>query len=372
ELVPPAERGAVAAAQRDERASLVSQQSLFASQVDQLQIGAGLNNGEAQLLTAATVPASPFEPNPPATAVLALFLGTLLGVGLAFLFEYLDDSLRTKDELERSTAGLPVLGLIPVTPGWRHADDAHTVTLRAPASIAAEAYRSLRASIQFLGLDAPVRTLQITSPSSAEGKTTTVANLCVALAGAGQRVVVVDCDLRRSRLHDFFGLTNEVGFTSVLLGDIPLSEALQPVPGVEGLRVLASGPRPPNPSELLSGSRTIEVIVALQRHADVVVIDSPPVLPVSDALVLAARVDATLLVAHARRTSRRAITRALELLHQVDAPVVGTVLNGTKASEGYGSASGYGYGYGAMTAGRPSGGADAPTGDDEREFVVSR
>jgi len=347
---PAGEREAVAASQREERASLVSQQRLFDSQIDQLQIGAGLNSGEAQLLTAASVPTAPFEPNPPATAALSLFLGLVLGVGIAFLVEYLDDSVRTKDDLERSTTGLPVLGLIPLTPGWKEAEQARTVTLRAPASVAAEAYRSLRTSIQFLGLDTPVRTLQVTSPSSSEGKTTTVANLCVALATAGQRVVVVDCDLRRSRVHEFFGLGNGIGFTSVLLGDAPLSEALVPAPGVDGLYVLASGPRPPNPSELLSGPRTIEVLLALQGQADIVVFDSPPVLPVSDALVLAARVDATLLVAKARTTSRRSLGRALELLQQVDAPVVGTVLNGAAADEGYGY--GYGYGYGAAMTGR--------------------
>lgn len=342
---PAPQRDALSAAQAGERASLVSQQGLFDSQIDQLQIGAGLNSGEAQLLTAASVPSSPFEPNPLSTAALSLFLGVVLGIGIAFLIDYLDDSLRTKDDLERSTSGLPVLGLIPLTPGWRDAKRAQTITIAAPTSVSAEAYRSLRTSIQFLGLDSPVRTLQITSPSSSEGKTTTVANLCVALATAGQRVIVVDCDLRRSRVHEFFGLTNDVGFTSVLLGDAPLSEALQAVPGVAGLRVLASGPRPPNPSELLSGARTIEVLLALQMHADVVVIDSPPVLPVSDALVLGARVNATLLVAHARRTNRRAVTRALELLHQVDAPVIGTVLNGAAADDGYGYGNGYRYGY---------------------------
>lgn len=347
---PAPQRDALSAAQAGERASLVSQQGLFDSQIDQLQIGAGLNSGEAQLLTAASVPSSPFEPNPLSTAALSLFLGVVLGIGIAFLIDYLDDSLRTKDDLERSTSGLPVLGLIPLTPGWRDAKRAQTITIAAPTSVSAEAYRSLRTSIQFLGLDSPVRTLQITSPSSSEGKTTTVANLCVALATAGQRVIVVDCDLRRSRVHEFFGLTNDVGFTSVLLGDAPLSEALQAVPGVAGLRVLASGPRPPNPSELLSGARTIEVLLALQMHADVVVIDSPPVLPVSDALVLGARVNATLLVAHARRTNRRAVTRALELLHQVDAPVIGTVLNGAAADDGYGNGYRYGYTYRAHDA----------------------
>ena len=130
------------------------------------------------------------------------------------------------------------------------------VSLTDPKSPAAEAYRSLRTSIHFLGLDRPIRTLQVTSASAGEGKTTTLANLGVALAQSGQRVVIVSCDLRRPRLHEFFGLSNTFGFTSVLLGDVPLSRAIQPVEEEDRLMLLASGPTPPNPSELLGGRRT--------------------------------------------------------------------------------------------------------------------
>lgn len=342
---PVPQRAALADSQEDERASLVRQQDLFRNQIDQLQIGAGLNSGEAQLLTPAEVPSEPFDPKPVTAGVLYLLLGLALGVGLAFMLEFLDDSLRTKEDLDAVTGGLPVLGMIPVVRGWRRHGKAYTVTMAAPTSVAAESYRSLRTSIQFLGLDRPIRTLQLTSPAASEGKTTTVANLAAALADAGQRVVIVDCDLRRSRVHEFFGLTNSVGFTSVLLGEVPLSEALYDVPGVDRLQVLAAGPRPPNPSELLSGRRTLEVFTALQSHADIVVIDSPPVLPVSDAVVLAAQVDATLLVTNARKTHRRSLGRAMELLRQVDAPLIGAVLNLASADAAYGYGYGYGYGY---------------------------
>ncbi|HUP70142.1 MAG TPA: CpsD/CapB family tyrosine-protein kinase [Acidimicrobiales bacterium] len=130
-------------------------------------------------------------------------------------------------------------------------------------------------------------------------------SLAVALAQAGQRVVIVCCDLRRPRIHEFFGLSNAVGFTSVLLGDTPLSAAIQKVRGQERLAVLASGPIPPNPSELLSGRRTVEVLTAVQAEADIVLVDCPPVLPVTDAAVLSSRVDATLLVATAGETTRK-------------------------------------------------------------------
>src|SRR3954451_13891935 len=199
-----------------------------------------------------------------------------------------------------------------------------------------------------------MHTVQVTSPRAAEGKTTTLANLAVALARAGQRVVMVDCDLRRPRIHDFFGVTNEVGFTSVLLGELPLSEAVQEVPGERLLMLLASGMLPPNPSELLASQRTVQILAALQSESDVVLIDSPPMLPVTDAAVLCARVDATLLVTRAGTTGRRELARAIELLHQVDAPLVGTVFNGVSDESAYGYTYSYRYYQAEQTNGRAS------------------
>jgi capsular exopolysaccharide synthesis family protein len=177
----------------------------------------------------------------------------------------------------------------------------------------------------------------VTSASAQEGKTTTLANLAVAFARSGLRTVAVCCDLRRPRLHAFFGLDNAVGFTSVLLGNVALSKALQPVPGVDRLLILASGPLPPNPAELLSSSRTVELLRNLASQADIVLIDSPPVLPVTDSLVLSQRVDSTVLVSAAGTTTRKAVHRAAEMLHQVSAPLVGAVLNGVSEDSGYGS-----------------------------------
>jgi non-specific protein-tyrosine kinase len=205
-----------------------------------------------------------------------------------------------------------------------------------PKAPAAEAYRSLRTSVQFAALDRPLRTLHVTSPSPSEGKTTTLTNLGVALAQVGQRVIIVCCDLRRPRLHEFFGMSNELGFTSVLLGHVPAANALQDVPGVKGLKILPSGPLPPNPSELLSSPRAAEVLVALQGLADFVLVDSPPVIPVTDAAVLSGLVDATLVVATAGLTTRRQLRQAIETLEQVDAPILGTVLNRVGSGDSYG------------------------------------
>jgi polysaccharide biosynthesis transport protein len=319
-----------------ERTALITQQISFRERLNQLQVEQSVAGGGAQIGTPASVPSEPFAPTPMKNAAIAAVLGLLCGIALTFLFDYLDDSVKDKDDFERAVPRLPVIGLIPQVTDWRTKDQARLVSMTAPTSPPAEAYRILRTSIQFLTLDRPIRMIQVTSASAQEGKTTTLANLAVAFASSGIRTVAVCCDLRRPRLHEFFGLDNSVGFTSVLLGSVPLTKALQPVPGQDGLLVLASGPLPPNPAELLSSNRSSELLQRLASQADMVLIDSPPVLPVTDALVISQHVDSTLLVSAARVTSRKAAARAFEMLEQVNAPLVGAVLNGLAQEGGYG------------------------------------
>ena len=325
--------------------ALVQQQGAFKQQLGQLQVQAALRTGGAQIVTPATAPTSPIKPRPRRTAILALAVGLLFGGGVAFLIDYLDDSIRSKEDLERAASGHPTLGIVTRVPSWRTAAEPVVESVANPKSQTAESYRTLRTAVQFATLDHPVRSLQVTSANAGEGKTTTIANLGVALAQTGQRVIICCCDLRRPRLHEFFGLKNDIGFTSVLLGDWPLSLALQPVDEMPNLSVLASGGLPPNPAELLSSVRAAELIAAMQGVADVVLIDSPPVLPVTDAAVLSARVDATLVVASAGFTTRREFARTMEILMQVDAPIIGTVLNGVDRRVSYGYRYGYGYRY---------------------------
>lgn len=355
---PPARRDQVKATQDEERQSLQTQVVEQRARRSQLEAAANVEQGGAQLLAPAAVPSRPFEPSVARSGLLGLTVGLMLGLGLAVLLDYLDNRIRGHDDLEQVSGNLPVVGLVPMLPGWRNHKAAHVASLEEPTSGAAEAYRALRTSIQFLGLDRSLRTLQITSALSGEGKTTTLVNLAVALARAGQRVVVVDCDLRRPRVHEFFGLDPSIGFTSVLVGDVALSEALQRVPDVDGLLVLASGPVPPNPSEVLSGRRTIEILTTLQADADVVLIDSPPVLPVSDATALSTRVDGTLIVVNANSTHRKQLTRTIELLRQVEAVVVGTVLN--RVGSRHGSDDAYGYGYRPYVRAAPANGRGRP------------
>jgi capsular exopolysaccharide synthesis family protein len=295
-----------------------------------------LNGNAAAVIAPATRPNAPISPKPTRNVLLGLLLGLVLGIAAALLFEHLDDSIKTKDDIERSVPTLTVLGVIPLIPGWRNRSLPRVVAATEPTSPAAEAYRTLRTSIQFLGLDRSLKVLQVTSPIASEGKSTTLANLAVTLTQAGLRVVVVCCDLRRPRINEFFGLPNEVGFTSVLLGQVPLPNALQGVAGLPRLKVLSSGPLPPNPSELLSSRRTTDVLAQLGSQSDIVLVDCPPVLPVTDAAVLATKVDGTLVVASAGSTTYKDLARTVQLLGQVDAPVLGVVLNGGNTGTGYG------------------------------------
>ncbi len=318
------------------------QRAFLQQQLDQFQISANLNQvGGARVLATADVPHTPVSPKPVHNAAIALVLGLLLGIGLAFLREYLDDTVTSREDLERAAAELPVLGQIPRVAHWSDRNMPYVVSLAAPHSPAAEAYRTLRTALQFLDVDHTFHSIQVTSSQTEEGKSTTIANLAVAFARAGHRVTIVCCDFRRARIHEFFGLPNAVGFTSVMLGTASLFDAVQQVPDVSNLALLSTGPSPPNPSELLASAGAREVITSLEKGSDLVLVDSTPVLPVSDALIVSGMVDATLLVASAKASSRRGLHRSVEVLRQVSAPLVGTVLNNTEAAEGYAA---YGYG----------------------------
>lgn len=341
------------AAAQGQLASLIQQQGVFRQRFNQLQVDAALKTGSAQLVAAAVTPVTPVSPRPTRDAVIALVVGLMFGCGLALALEYLDDSLKDKDDVDKVAGKLPVLGLIAPVRGWRPDDGASVVSVADPRSPAAESYRALRTSLQFLSLDRSLRVIQVTSPGPEEGKSTIIANLAVALALGGQRVVVVCCDLRRPRIHEFFGLSNDVGLTSVMVGDVSLRGALQSVNASEDLQVLASGPVPPNPAELLGSSRMTEVVTALQSLADVVLLDCPPALLVTDAAVVSARVDATLVVVSAGRTKPHELSRTLELLEQVAAPVVGIVLNGVAPEGSYGKK--YQYRYAAAQVSRRPG-----------------
>jgi capsular exopolysaccharide synthesis family protein len=209
------------------------------------------------------------------------------------------------------------------------------VTRIDPRSSAAESYRSLVTSLEFLGTHTTSRVVLFTSPGASEGKTTTVANVGMAFAEAGHRTVIVDADLRRPRLHKFFEVPGEVGLSTVLAGKIDISTAVQTIEGEHPLGDVPPGPIAPNPAELRGSDITETALTKLRDAYDVVIVDSPPVLPVADALVLSRHSDIAILLANADGTSRRKLSRAVEALRQVDAPLGGLVLNGVGAGEGY-------------------------------------
>ncbi len=276
--------------------------------------------------------------------MLALVLGLALGIGIAFLRERFDDHLRGRDDFEQAVRA-PVLAVVPRVADWKNPEDPELVSLVAPKSAPAEAYRTLRTNLQFIGRSDDFRVLCVTSPSLGEGKTTTVANLGIAMAQAGRKVVVMSCDLRRPRLHRFYSVSNENGLSTVLSGQDDLAKAVRR-PDVENLLVLPSGPVPPNPAELLASNTMARLLEELRANADFVIIDTPPLLAVSDALVLAPKSDGTLFVADAGTTTRSAIRHARQQLDQVGARVVGAVLNDldTSSARYYGSDS-YTYSY---------------------------
>jgi non-specific protein-tyrosine kinase len=204
------------------------------------------------------------------------------------------------------------------------------ITLTNPRSPISEAYRTLRTNIEFSSFDQKLVSLVVTSAGPEEGKSTTLANLAVAMAQAGKQVILVDCDLRKPSQHDIFGLKNERGLTNLMVPDANLDQLpLQPT-AQEGLQLLAAGPLPPNPSELLGSKRMSDIIKALSAKADRVIFDAPPILAVTDAAVLATKADGVLLVVNAGGTKRDHIQRAHALLKKVNARVIGVALNNVK------------------------------------------
>jgi len=278
------------------------------------------------LIQPAEVPALPSSPDHRQDAALGFVAGLVLGVGFAFLRERMDDRIHGRAELEAAVEA-PVLAVVPKVKGWRKRSQTRLVTASASDSPAGEAYRTLRTNLQFISRDASMRVISVTSPHAGEGKTTTVANLATTLALTGKRVMALSADLRKPRLHRFFGLDNEDGLSSVLAGQAQLADVARRVEGLDSLRLVTSGPVPPNPAELLSSDAMELLLMHLRSSADYIVIDTPPALVVTDAMIVAPRVDGVVVVVDADETTGAAASHTIEQLEQVGAKVIGSVLN---------------------------------------------
>ncbi len=286
--------------------------------------------GAANLLSViepAVAPDTPISPRPLLNVLLAAVLGLLISGAVILVAAYLDDRIKTPEDVE-DVVGLPTLGSVASMGGDRGRSEIYRlVTLLYPRSAVAESYRMLRSNLEFARVDRPIHTILVTSALPGEGKTVTAANLAIAFALEGRRVLLVDADLRKPAIHNLFDVPNTQGLTTMLRSDSVSLESVAHTNEQERLRVLTSGPLPPNPAEMLGSQRMLTVLQRLQASQDVLIIDSPPLRAVTDAAILSAFVDGTLLVIDARKSRRPAVRLGREALNRVNAQVLGVVLN---------------------------------------------
>jgi len=302
-------------------------------------VTAGLKSTNVRLVNIARTPTSPTEPNIPRNLAFALVLGLTAGVGLAFLLENMDNTVRTTEQAQ-VISGVPALGMIPM--GTKTGLDAggkklltvssskeavELVTQARPQSQMAESYRALRTSLLLSNLGTPPKTIMITSARPQEGKTTTSINTSIVLAQKGVRVLLIDADLRRPSVHKTLGMGPRSGLSNVLTGSAVLEQTIARSPILTNLFVLPAGTPPPNPAELLASSNMRDLLLELRDKYDHIVIYTPPTLSVTDAVVLSQRMDAIILVIRSNQTTKQALRRARDILAQVNARITGVLLN---------------------------------------------
>jgi len=317
----------------------------------ELNATAGDGGTNVSIAQKSRVPYAPVGPARLRTIIVAFLLSLMAGVGLAFLLDFLDDSVKSLDDIDRYIH-LPALALIPAARGERgrlasaepgNAQTASTALtlvndVRSPM---AEAYRHLRTSLLLSSAGNPPKTILVTSSQPSEGKTTTAVNTAFMLAQTGAQVLIIDCDLRRPRLHANFNLSNTRGLTNFLSGECPIDDVLQSYDRIPNLKLLTSGPVPPNPAELLGSEEMRNLLKSLSERFTHIIVDSPPAISFTDASILSAFVDGVILVIHGGRSSRAVVRRAKQQLQDVGANIFGVVLNNVKAD----SLEYYGAGY---------------------------
>lgn len=309
----------------------------------------------------AVTPTVPIGPKRERNILVAFLLSLAAGIGLAFLMDYLDDSVRTSDDVGRNL-GLPTLALIPHHNSYEKpkgalvptttngiAGSMALVTLKDRRSPMAEAYRHLRTSLLFSSAGKPPQTILVTSSQPSEGKTTTAINTAITLAQSDADVVIIDCDLRRPRLHAHFGMENAHGLTNYLSGEKETANLLKTCPDLPRLKIITSGPIPPNPAELLSSNEMRNLLQFLKGNYKHVIIDSPPAISFTDAAILSTLVDGVVLVAMAGKSSIHLMRRFKQRLGTIGARIYGVVLNGIKANSTDYDYYGYGYTYSYYT-----------------------
>jgi capsular exopolysaccharide synthesis family protein len=319
--------------------------------LEEIKIQEAGQSKNVRIIDKAIEPIFPVKPKKKLNLMLGALIGLGLGIGLAFLIEYFDNTIKSHEELERM--GFSILASIPQIQMEKYEKklerklekmgtiegrkiESRLITHLDPKSPVSEAYRTLRTNLQFSKIDRKLKTILVTSSGPKEGKSTTAANLAIALAQVGQKVVLVDADLRRPVVHSIFGMEKDEGVTNYLMGTVTYESVLNST-FHENLYVIPSGVLPPNPSELLA-SRPMETLIKkLQEDFDVIIFDSPPVIAVTDAAILSTKVDGTILVVNSGNTNRDALIRGNTLLESVDAKLLGVLLNGVDIEGMYGS-----------------------------------
>ncbi|MBM4390303.1 MAG: polysaccharide biosynthesis tyrosine autokinase [Deltaproteobacteria bacterium] len=297
----------------------------------EMAVTASLKENNIRIIDTALAEVEPVEPNYVRNIALALAAGLLAGVSLALFFDYMDTTIKTREEVE--ALGIPFLGIIPSVPGlagegWEIARERYLYSYKYPKSAFAEFIRNIRTSVNFSAREdgQPPRRLLITSAGPREGKTTSSINLGISFAATGRRVCLVDADLRRPSLHHAFGLDNERGLSTLMSGADAVAGVVQPTPQ-EGLFILPSGPRPPNPAEQLGSQGCRDALDKLNEQFDLVIIDTPPVVAVTDAVVLANDVDGVIMVIKSFKVARDLVLQAKRQLNDVEARLIGVILN---------------------------------------------
>jgi capsular exopolysaccharide synthesis family protein len=338
--------------------SIIDYANTLQEKLEDLGILKNMQNGGFEVVQDASVPPEPFSPQPVRNGILAAVLGLMLGVGLAFLFEYLDKRIKDEQGMEQEF-GLPVLASVPVVGGtWRkrrlgkpslEQRSDHPVGFPSDRSPLVEPFRTLRSNLQYFNVDRNVRVILVTSGLPQQGKTVTSINLGLSLALSGERVVVIEADLRRPMLHTYLGLSNEIGVSSILAGSNTFAEAMQlvqldefvaqeanrrdPSSLSKNMYCITSGPLPPNPAELAGSLRMQEVIDKAAESADFVLVDSPPLLLVADGLSLAKHADGVIIATLLDETTRDEARQMMSMLRRVGANPVGIVAGGAKESK---------------------------------------
>jgi capsular exopolysaccharide synthesis family protein len=280
----------------------------------------------------AALPEEPIRPRPLTNTALAGAVGLMLAAGIAFLVEYLDDTLKTPEEVEQAL-GLPVLGFVAEMK-YKTKSPEEVYVSRQPRSPVSEAFRSLRTNLEFAAVQKPIHTIVVTSPGPSEGKTTVAVNLAAIFALSGKRVALLDADMRRPHVHRLMGLPNRDGLSNLFRSQAGISSVMRTKLELPHLLVITSGSLPPNPAELLGSARMSEILEELKALVDVVVIDTPPSL-VADAQILAGKVDGVLFVIQPGATHAEMGKAALELFKRAGARVIGTVLNRIPRNRSY-------------------------------------